>query len=122
MFLQVTDLNPYIYINQEFAESLGPFEFVIISKYTNKAFPEGTAPIVANWILTNDRYTLFMLELPEFWFNNPEANGIFSYELRNATFQTVLDAGLVKIISASPENNTYISNNDDREAIVYFEN
>lgn len=122
MFLQVTDLNPYIYINQELPEFLAPFEFVIISKFTNKAFPEGTAPIVANWVQANERYTKFFLELPEFWFNNPEANGIFSYELRNATFQTVLDAGLVKIISASPENNTYISNNDDREAIVYFEN
>jgi hypothetical protein len=118
MFLQIIDLNPYIYINQELLDTQDGFEFVIISKFTNKA----SAPIPANWIQANERATLFQLELPQFWYNNPEANGIFTYELRNVEFQTILDTGLVKVVSAAPENNTYISNNDDREAIVYFEN
>jgi hypothetical protein len=60
--------------------------------------------------------------LPEFWYNNPEANGIFSYQLRSIEYGTIIDQGLIKVISAAPENNTYISNNDDRESVVYFEN
>jgi len=122
MFLQIIDLIPYIYINKKILDIPSGFEFVITSKFTNRSFPEGAAPIPAYWLQTNDRYTQYQLELPEFWFNNPEANGIFSYQLRSIEFGSIIDQGLIKVISAAPENNTYISNNDDREAVVYFEN
>ena len=79
---------------------------------------------VWSWALTlletNDRYTEFALSFTEDE-RKAHINGIYNYELQQSG--AVVESGLLKLVveeGGSTGTVGYVSNNDDREATVYY--
>ena len=129
-------------------------ELALISQWTNKSEVTGTPSILGQWqsilaqwqtILNqwqgsgstyngvpftrnfaNDRYTEYTATLDPLMqaLSEAQIEGIFNYQLLNATNGTVLEVGTIKIKNESQDNwpTAYISTNETRESIVFASN
>lgn len=123
MFINVTGPCGHFYSNTPNTGLAGDvFSLMIYSKLTNQLWPQGSDyGVLAELEETNNRYSRFVLQFDAFWYENIEANGIFSYELVGPT--GTIDQGILKIVnSVSPDEAVrYISDNDSMESIVYLQ-
>jgi|14_taG_2_1085336.scaffolds.fasta_scaffold05616_3 hypothetical protein len=71
---------------------------------------------------TNRRYTEFTFSIDNDT-TLEHINGIYNYIVYNTVDQTAQYTGLMKVVSGiggTTGTTAYVSNNDDREAVVYF--
>ena len=71
---------------------------------------------------TNRRYTEFTFTIDNAT-TLEHINGIYNYEVYNTDAPTVVYSGLMKVVSGdggTTGTTAYVSNNEDREAVVYY--
>ena len=71
---------------------------------------------------TNRRYTEFTFTVDNAT-TLEHINGIYNYEVYNTDAPTVIYSGLMKVVSGdggTTGTTAYVSNNEDREAVVYY--
>jgi len=71
---------------------------------------------------TNRRYTEFTFTVDNAT-TLEHINGIYNYEVYNTNAPTVIYSGLMKVVSGeggTTGTTAYVSNNEDREAVVYY--
>lgn len=71
---------------------------------------------------TNRRYTEFTFTIDNAT-TLEHINGIYNYEVYNTDAPTVIYSGLMKVVSGdggTTGTTAYVSNNEDREAVVYY--
>lgn len=71
---------------------------------------------------TNRRYTQFTFTIDNAT-TLEHINGIYNYEVYNTDAPTVIYSGLMKVVSGeggTMGTTAYVSNNEDREAVVYY--
>ena len=90
--------------------------FTLTSQWSNTE----TISVALTPLAANDRYSEYMFTPPT-GLTDEHKNGIYDYQLLLGT--TVIESGLCKLILApggDEGTEQYISNNDDREADVYY--
>ena len=113
LYIPINETTGRVSFNQ--SNLSGDFQLKITSQYSQE---------VTTWDLTligtNDRYSEFTLTFTEEQ-RKAHKNGIYNYTLVQST--TELESGLLKLViedGGSYDTVKYVSNNEDREATVYY--
>jgi hypothetical protein len=94
----------------------GSYELVVTSQLSNTVLFQESLTVIT----TNGRYTEFQFTLPQLEGDN-HFNGMYNYTVLLDT--GVWDSGSLKLVynpGGGTGTQNYISDNEDREAIVYY--
>lgn len=116
MTLKLTDGQVEYNLSFNIAEATGDWTLSLESQLSHLNILDGVALTIVN---TNERYTEFSFEIPA---DLPQEhkNGIYNYTVTNETDTYV---GLLKLVCGTGGTNgtvSYESNNEDRQAPVYY--
>lgn len=116
MTIYITDVDTMVSVAFNTPNLADSLTFTLTSQWSNTE----TVSVPLTLVESNDRYSEFFFTVPAD-LANEHKNGIYDYQLLDGL--NVVESGLCKLIlepGGTYGTEEYISNNDDREADVYY--